>query len=194
MRFLYLSECSVLIHTNSFLRQTRSILPFLSFRQKFCYCCSRTTITSDEPDGKRINLCFVDVNEVISKYLSWSFRTSYFLLFTVFASFYFSWILVFALVFYGISIGNPNCITSNGIPIGEGEGARLFGDCFHLSWTTFSTVGYGLIHPATKYVHTQCLGTGIIGSFEAFLGILYAGFCGEYSALHLTHAHFLASH
>ena len=62
------------------------------------------------------------------------------MLFIVFALFYFGLILVFALVYYGISVGYPMCINSNGSMIGHGEGVRIFGDCFHLSWTTFSTV------------------------------------------------------
>jgi len=65
--------------------------------------------------------------------------------------------------------------------IGHGEGVRIFGDCFHLSWTTFSTVGYGLIFPATGssefFVPNGCVGVGVLGSFEAFMGVVYADFC-----------------
>lgn len=74
------------------------------------------------------------------------------------------------------------CINSAGNMIGTGEGARMFGDTFQLSWTTFSTVGYGIIFPSTGAsgydVGTGCVVVGILGSFEAFLGVLYAGFCG----------------
>ena len=119
---------------------------------------------------------------IISNYLSWTYRTSYCFLFTVFAVIYFSQILIFALIFYAISSYYPQCINSNGEMIGHGEYARIFGDAFQLSWTTFSTVGYGIIFPATGAsvfdVPTGCVGLGIIGSFEAFLGVLYAGFCG----------------
>jgi len=162
----------------------KSILPCLSFRQKFCYCCSRTTMTSDEfhPDGKGSYLFFLDVNYLISTYLSWSFRTSYFLLFASFSIFYFGLILVFSAVYFGISAYYPECVNSGGQMIGDGEGARMFGDCFHLSWTTFSTVGYGVIFPATGasdfFVPTGCVAVGVIGSFEAFMGVLYAGSCG----------------
>lgn len=67
-------------------------------------------------------------------------RTSYFLLFTVFAMLYFGQILIFTLFFFGITKSYPQCINSAGSMIGTGDGARLFGDCFQLSWTTFSTV------------------------------------------------------
>mmetsp|Transcript_23512 Transcript_23512/g.42470 ORF Transcript_23512/g.42470 Transcript_23512/m.42470 type:complete len:570 (+) Transcript_23512:20-1729(+) len=164
-------------------RVKKSIFPFLSFRQKFCYCCSRTTMTADEyHSGEMIKrLCFIDVNALISSYLSWSFRTSYVLLFGVFASLYFSFILIFALIYYGISLHYPMCVNSNGDMIGVDEETSIFGDCFHLSWTTFSTVGYGLIFPATGasdfFVPNGCVGVGILGSFQAFMGVVYADFC-----------------
>lgn len=82
----------------------------------------------------------MDVNGLISSYLSWCYRTSYLLLFGVFALFYFGLILIFAVVYNGISLSYPECINSAGSMIGSGEGSRIFGDCFQLSWTTFSTV------------------------------------------------------
>jgi len=88
------------------------------------------------------------------------------------------------------------CVNSNGNQIGssnsDGDGdvgdvgggggvARMFGDCFQLSWTTFSTVGYGLIFPATGasdfFVPNSCVTVGVLGSFQAFLGVVYADFC-----------------
>lgn len=104
------------------------------------------------------------------------------MLFNVFAFLYFGQILIFALVFFFISLEWPQCINSNGDMIGKGEGARIFGDTFQMSWTTFSTVGYGIVFPATGAsnfpVPTGCVSMGVLGSFEAFLGVLYAGFCG----------------
>jgi len=156
----------------------KSCLPFLALRQKLCFCCSRSTMTSDEYDHDGTQyLFFLDINNFISKYLSWSFRTSYFKLLGVFAIFYYVNILVFTLVYYVISVPYPMCINSNGSQMG----VRMFGDCFHMSWTTFSTVGYGLIYPATGasdfFVPTGCVGVGVLGSLESFMGVLYAGFC-----------------
>jgi hypothetical protein len=141
-------------------------------------------MTTDDlhPDGTHSNLFFLDINTLISQITSWSFRTSYMMLFLVFALLYFVFILIFALIYLVIALTYPQCINSGGEPIGAGIGAREFGDCFQLSWTTFSTVGYGIIFPATGashfYVPTGCVGIGIIGSFEAFMGVLFAGFCG----------------
>jgi len=164
----------------------KSSLPCLKLRQKFCYCCSRTTLNdedeNDNVDGKGSYFLFVDVNTLISGYLSWSFRTSYFLLFLAFSVFYFTLILVFALIFYVFVSYYPECVTSAGMVVGTGEDAKLFGDIFQLSWTTFSTVGYGIVYPSTGAsgfkVPEVCVGLGVIGSFEAFVGVLYAGFCG----------------
>lgn len=82
-----------------------------------------------------------DINAIISAYLSFSHRTSYFLLFLVFSLVYYVNILIFALVYFGFSMYYPECITSAGNDIGEGQNADVFGDSFMLSWTTFSTVG-----------------------------------------------------
>lgn len=42
--------------------------------------------------------------------------------------------------------------------------------------------GYGIVYPSTGAsgfkVPEVCVGLGVIGSFEAFVGVLYAGFCG----------------
>lgn len=166
------------------LKRTGVKTPFRSFRQKICYCCSNNIMTTEERRimGTTQMICFVDVNRVIAKYLSWSYRTSYFFLLNNFAILYFLWVLLFTVIYYLISLEYPECVNSGGDQIGAGAGARKFGDCFQLSWTTFSTVGYGVIFPATGassfYVPTGCVGVGVVGSLEAFLGVLYAGCCG----------------
>ena len=44
-----------------------------------------------------------------------------------------------------------------------------------------SNKGYGVIFPATGasgfYVPSGCVVVGVLGSFEAYLGVLFAGFC-----------------
>ena len=124
----------------------------------------------------------MDVNNVVSSYISWTFRTSYILLFGAFGICYFGLILCFSLLYLWVAANKPECITSGGVPIGSVPNSMLFSDCFHMSWTTFSTVGYGLVYPATGAedfdVAQSCVALGVLGSFEAFMGVLYAGFCG----------------
>ena len=79
-----------------------------------------------------------DINALISSYLSFSHRTSYFLLFVVFSMVYYANILVFAFIYWVFSLYVPECVTSAGKEIGEGD---VWNDSFMLSWTTFSTVG-----------------------------------------------------
>ena len=123
-----------------------------------------------------------DVNTLIADTLSWSYRTSYLLLAIGFGASYFAFCLFFALLYYWVAVVQPACINSGGVRIGDAPGALLFSDSFHLSWTTFSTVGYGVVSPATGAsgfdVPSKCVGIGILGSFEAFVGVLYAGTCG----------------
>jgi len=54
-------------------------------------------------------------------------------------------------------------------------------DAYSLSWTTFSTVGYGLVFPgtsATAMNTRQCTGITIVTTAESFFGILFASFWG----------------
>jgi hypothetical protein len=119
------------------------------------------------------------VNKLISSFVLFTFRTSYFVVFFVLAIIYFGFTGIFAFIYLGITSFYPECVSSAGEMIGGGEGARLFADCFQLSWQTFGTVGYGSIYPATGsstyYVPTGCVFVGVLGSFEAYLGVLYAG-------------------
>jgi len=62
-----------------------------------------------------------------------------------------------------------------------------FNDAIHLSWTTFTTVGYGLISPSTAGSvvflddpaffdeEGQCLLVSFLLSFESLIGVLFVG-------------------
>jgi len=98
----------------------------------------------------------------------------------------FAWFLMLA--------GNaqPACIVAAGSPFGESdtEDATRFSDAFALSWTTFTTVGYGMIYTAVggdfqpngpngelATEPGQCSWVVFLCTAEAFLGLLYAGMC-----------------
>jgi hypothetical protein len=60
---------------------------------------------------------------------------------------------------------------------------QLFMDAFSLSWTTFSTVGYGSTYPSLSTEHDhrgdpRCTFISFLTSFEAFVGVMYVGFTG----------------
>lgn len=57
-----------------------------------------------------------------------------------------------------------------------------FGDAFAMSWTTFTTVGYGNVYTATgndlgTLESQNCSGTVFLGTLESFMGLIYAGMC-----------------
>mmetsp|Transcript_18316 Transcript_18316/g.22717 ORF Transcript_18316/g.22717 Transcript_18316/m.22717 type:complete len:517 (+) Transcript_18316:109-1659(+) len=120
--------------------------------------------------------------EFISNYLYWTFTTSFF---TLIFAFLFKF-LVMNLLFTGL-IMLVGTFESDCMSQYDGAGAPGFNDAFMLSWTTFSTVGYGNIYPqtgtavadqSTGYIQGQCGAFSFLMSMEAFIGILYAGFCG----------------
>jgi hypothetical protein len=86
----------------------------------------------------------------------------------------------------------PACIVAAGSPFGvnDTEDATRFSDAFALSWTTFTTVGYGMIYTAVggdfqpngpngelATEPHQCSWVVFLCTAEAFLGLLYAGMC-----------------
>lgn len=75
----------------------------------------------------------------------------------------------------------PNCIMMAGEPFGTTPHTK-FSDAFALSWTTFSTVGYGMTYTSvgsnlgdTKPNH--CAWVVLLCTSQAFLGLLFAGMC-----------------
>lgn len=56
-----------------------------------------------------------------------------------------------------------------------------FMDAFALSWTTFSTVGYGVVYSGTSANQPkidECTGLTIVVTLEAFIGVLFGSFSG----------------
>lgn len=93
-------------------------------------------------------------------------------------------------MFFALVIGFAGFITLAGqmdnqcVRVGgkvfDAEGAA-FADAFALSWTTFSTVGYGSSNPALGFQNdspTNCFFINFICSLESLTGVLYSGFCG----------------
>lgn len=89
----------------------------------------------------------------------------------------------FALIIMLAGWFEPSCITSSsfGRDGGSSFSARL-NDAWQLSWTTFSTVGYGWVSPSTSAIYVdntdQCVVISVILSFECLLGILSVSFAG----------------
>lgn len=113
-----------------------------------------------------------DSGRIIVKILNWCFIVS-FSEFMMAASFTFY--LICTLFCFLIAIGGalqPGCL----IPDTTGE-KNLMMASFHLSWTTFSTVGYGHAYPQVGE-SGRCAFLNILCSIESFIGVLFAGSVG----------------
>jgi hypothetical protein len=121
----------------------------------------------------------VNPNQRLAIYLHWMFRVNFLFLFAVMCAIFFIWVMLFAGFIVGAGKINSDCVR-----VGDGSLANAtsqFADAFSLSWTTFSTVGYGSTYPALGHENsdrTNCFFITFICSLESFLGVLYSGFCG----------------
>mmetsp|Transcript_14051 Transcript_14051/g.38819 ORF Transcript_14051/g.38819 Transcript_14051/m.38819 type:complete len:867 (+) Transcript_14051:138-2738(+) len=119
------------------------------------------------------------------QYLFWTFRTTF--LQVTLASFVFYMVLItlFAIGVYGVGQVQPECIV--GVEVGNGTIA--FADAYHLSWTTLSTVGYGVMAPGLpsttlevdedgNQTFHRCTGINILMALESFVGVLFGGVTG----------------
>lgn len=111
-----------------------------------------------------------ETGHTLALYFHWTFRTSFSILFISFLVKFMVLILLFT-GFLSLSIlWKPSCIVPS---------SGYFADSFSLSWTTLTTVGYGHIHPALPQDSEDgsCGLIDFITAMEAFVGVLYAGFC-----------------
>lgn len=88
--------------------------------------------------------------------------------------------MLFAFIIYVIAQQQPTCLGGVGNTVGGPKGGT-FMDAYTLSWTTFCSVGYGVVHPAvsaTEPHRWKCVGMTIVVSMESFTGVLFASMCG----------------
>uniref|UniRef100_A0A7S2K8U5 Potassium channel domain-containing protein n=1 Tax=Leptocylindrus danicus TaxID=163516 RepID=A0A7S2K8U5_9STRA len=124
---------------------------------------------SSEQSNEMVSRLFNSVNKLDMRRLFVLFLVSYIL-----------WCTFFAVVLMLLSYIEPTCISP--YEVGADEDNITFHDAFILSWTTFSTVGYGNVSPQVESgipnKVNDCIIVGIVISLEAFIGILFAGFSG----------------
>jgi len=134
------------------------------------FCCQRRT----HSQGVGIT-----PNQALAQYLHWMFRVNFIFLFALCCIVFFALTILFAGFITLAGRIDPQCVRVGGAEFGYNFSA--FADAFALSWTTFSTVGYGSTYPALGWQNespTNCVFITGICSLEAFLGVLYSGFCG----------------
>ena len=119
-------------------------------------------------------------NRVINQFFHWTFRTSFATLLVAFIVMFVLATMVFAGFILWAAADQPQCIASSAFSVafasistriaGEAStyGQRM-ADAYALSWTTFSTVGYGLIYPASTNEFDEqelCAGMILVCSVE----------------------------
>lgn len=127
-------------------------------------------------------------------YINWTFTGMWSEVVLTFMAIYFIIMTVFALLLWVAGNHQPACIVAAGAPFGDNDAqdqdATRFSDAFALSWTTFTTVGYGMIYTAVggnfqpngkggklETEPHECSWVVMLCTVEAFLGLLYAGMC-----------------
>ena len=119
-------------------------------------------------------------NHLIANTLHWMFRVNFLFLFAVMCIFFFVLVLIFSGLIIGAGKIDADCVKIGGISFGNTT-QDYFADAFALSWTTFSTVGYGSTYPSLSHENesdSHCLFITLLCSLESFVGVLYSGLCG----------------
>ena len=115
---------------------------------------------------------------LLSEYLRWTFDHS---MWHVMLASYVQFLLLvtlFAIFIRFVDRHQPQCIVGGS---NDAYDNIYFADAFQLSWTTLSTVGFGLIYPSLAKVDedsTRCLGINGLMAVEAFVGGLFGGVTG----------------
>jgi len=157
--------------------------------------------------GIELNLNDVDTHlykpsKPLAYYINWTFYASFTAVFFSFLVIFFLFCLLFAGFFALAGHMYPDCIVVSGAPYGTNPESK-FSDAFAMSWTTFTTVGYGNVYTATGNDFVQsdsedCSGVVFLCTLESFTGLIYAGMCAAIlfgkvnrvqSHAHLTFAH-----
>ncbi|KAL3776253.1 hypothetical protein HJC23_002973 [Cyclotella cryptica] len=134
---------------------------------------------SDSTDARGYN-----PNIWITNFFYWLFRKGWMTVVMVSLLSFYILVLLFTLIIVLWTVYvDSDCVRIGGLPFGSMPHRSLFMDAFSLSWATISTVGYGSTYPALSTEHdhegdSRCAFISFLTSFEAFVGVIYAGFTG----------------
>jgi hypothetical protein len=118
-------------------------------------------------------------NHRLALSLHWMFRVNFIFLFMAMCLTFFALVILFSAFIVIAGRMDPQCVRIGGKAFASSGAA--FADAFALSWTTFSTVGYGSTYPALGHENdnpSNCFFINFICSLESLIGVLYSGFCG----------------
>mmetsp|Transcript_25348 Transcript_25348/g.58525 ORF Transcript_25348/g.58525 Transcript_25348/m.58525 type:complete len:504 (-) Transcript_25348:383-1894(-) len=136
--------------------------------EKHGHKCTQLTVHNKDKEIDLTSRLLFKQSSRMSTFLSWSFKSGYCPILFLFLVGFIAFTMVFAAVLYLVS-SEFHCAST--------EGKLLFLDAFVLSWTTFSTVGYGNIYPELQG-NGKCWLVNMLCAIESFFGVIYVGFCG----------------
>jgi len=117
------------------------------------------------------------------RYIDWTFTATFTSVFISFLMIYLVLCVLFGALLLWAGNAEPNCIVASGEPFGKSDNPKTaWSDAFALSWTTFTTVGYGMTYTTTASDFNgtkphECSWVVFLSTTEAFLGLLFAGMC-----------------
>mmetsp|Transcript_34396 Transcript_34396/g.69450 ORF Transcript_34396/g.69450 Transcript_34396/m.69450 type:complete len:539 (-) Transcript_34396:3704-5320(-) len=118
-------------------------------------------------------------NAYFCRYINWTFRAGFIMVFVTFLMFFMVLTVTFGWFLQLAGNAEPGCIVVAGEPFGTNPDTTL-ADAYGLSWTTFTTVGYGALYTATGNdfdPQKKCWVVNALCTTESFVGLLYAGMC-----------------
>jgi len=108
------------------------------------------------------------------QFINFTFRADFMTVFLSFILLFYLCVLFFACLLKLAGIIRAECIVSG---IDDDEGTTSFAEGFALSWTTFTTVGYGGIYPDNGNDRHRCSLVIFLCTAESFTGLLFSGMC-----------------
>lgn len=121
-----------------------------------------------------------DLNSILIDFFYYIFRKGWMPVFVIsFMTFYTLVIMGAAFILLAAKVEGNECVLDGGDPLGTNR--HIFLGAFSLSWTTFSTVGYGSTNPALVSQHgdgSNCAFITVVTSAMALTGVLFGGFVG----------------
>lgn len=118
-------------------------------------------------------------SQLFMTYINWTFTAGFSLVFFSFLCFFMLLIFAFGVLLMWAGEAEPGCIVVSGEKFGYNPDTTL-ADGFALSWTTFTTVGYGMTYTSTGTDwddQASCSWIVFLCTAESFVGLLYAGMC-----------------
>lgn len=157
----------------------------------FCNACINCGAVTQSATEQNMYLGgFPNPNQIVIDFFFWMFRKGWTTVIVLSVVWYYAFVILFAAFIVWAAEMDNDCVRVGGIRSGDLD-RSLFMDAFSLSWNTFSTVGYGSTSPAVSHEgdehgDSRCAFVHFITSFEAFVGLLYAGFSGAIFFAKLT--------